>query len=306
MDDKPITITLNPRSKSLRKLPIDVSATTTSELYSQISRATGLSPYRLRLTIDVPGQDKPKVVPALPTDKSLSSLDIDAGTKVNVKDLGPQIAWRTVFVVEYLGPILLHPLMLFVLRPIVYNDPQQPSLGQYIACVMIVAHFAKRELETFFVHRFSLATMPALNIFKNSAHYWLLSGLLIAGTIYSPHAPLSKVTQWDTLTVASTALFVVFELLNGWTHITLSNLRPKGTTVRGVPKGWPFELVTCPNYLFELLAWLAVSVESRGWGTLVFTLVAGAQMGAWAAKKEKRYRKEFGRKKKFVMIPGIF
>ena len=54
---------------------------------------------------------------------------------------------------------------------------------------MIVLHFLKRELETLFVHRFSLATMPFLNVFKNSAHYWLFSGVLIAYFTYSPTSP---------------------------------------------------------------------------------------------------------------------
>ena len=58
--------------------------------------------------------------------------------------------------------------------------------------------------------------------------------------------------------------------------------------------------------LFEMIAWIAVCVETRGWGTVVFTVVAVVQMAAWAKKKERRYRKEFGRKRTFAMIPGIF
>ena len=71
----------------------------------------------------------------------------------------------------------------------------------------VLLHFAKRELETVFVHRFSHGTMPFFNIFKkyvssyasrllriynvlllisSSAHYHILSGVLLAYSIYSP------------------------------------------------------------------------------------------------------------------------
>lgn len=231
-----------------------------------------------------------------------------------VKDLGPQIAWRTVFVVEYLGPLLIHPII-YILRPYIYtlppfsitNVPAASDLQKLsLACVCL--HFFKRELETLFVHRFSLATMPARNIFKNSAHYWLLAGINIAYFTYSPTSPTQKNSVTDPLALIGLGLFVIGELANLQTHLTLRNLRPEGTTERGIPKGLGFNIVTCPNYMFEIVAWFGMWMINRSWSTLLFIVVAGVQMAAWAKKKEKRYRKEFGgqyKKKRFSMIPGI-
>lgn len=68
--------------------------------------------------------------------------------------------------------------------------------------------------------------------------------------------------------------------------------------------------MTCPNYLFEILAWVGVYlVSGLSWSVLFFIAIGGAQMASWASKKERRYRKEFGdkyKRKGSVMIPGIF
>lgn len=248
---------------------------------------------------------------------------------------GPQIAWRTVFIVEYLGPLLIHPLFLY-LRPIIYSASRYNPLGyipfnassttghippatttQLILCTLCTLNFLKREYETVFVHRFSSATMPARIIFKNSAHYWLLSGLNLAYYLY---APTDIAASWwpaalnadlnPTVRYAAIALWLWAEASNYITHITLRNLRPEdGSTKRQIPKGYGFGLVTCPNYLFESLAWLAVVILGGGnMSTLIFFAVATGQMLLWAKKKEIRYRREFGKeyRKKASMIPGIW
>jgi very-long-chain enoyl-CoA reductase len=284
----------------------------TSDLYSQIAQKTAYSVHRLRIT-----KEDGSVVPNS-DDATLAGTGLTNGATINVKDLGPQIAWRTVFVAEYLGPLLIHPAV-YYLRPYIYPTPSlqpssipPPSQLQQISLALCVLHFLKRELETLFLHRFSAATMPATYILRNSGYYWALSGANMAYWIYSPNSVAQKkeelnLTQ-DPVVALGLVLFVIGEAVNFYTHYVLANLRPKGTTTRAIPRGFSFDWVTCPNYLWEAVAWIGIGLVTQSWSTALFISVALFMMGSWAGKKEKRYRKEFGdkyKKKRYVMIPGI-
>ena len=215
---------------------------------------------------------------------------------------GPQIAWQTVFLVEYLGPLLIHPVLYYLL------PSPQPSYLQALTFSLVMLHFTKRELETLLIHRFSAATMPAFNIFRNSAHYWLLSGLNMAYWIYIPSAPAAGKSSYY-ITYPGLALFVIGELGTLSNHITLRNLRSSGGIERGIPHGLGFDLVTCPNYMFEVVAWVGIAMVSWSLSTVIFAVAATGQMAVWANKKEARYRKEFGgqyQRKRYTMIPGVW
>ncbi len=217
------------------------------------------------------------------------------------------------FIVEYMGPLLIHPL-LYLLRPYLYSNPNvgasfpPPSRLQTLSLIMITLHFVKRELETLFVHRFSLATMPARNIVKNSSHYWIFAGFNLAYWIYRPDAPTARPSN-PLITYPALLLYVIGELGNLSTHLTLRGLRSTGGTERGIPQGFGFGLVTCPNYMFETIAWIGVWLMTWSWSTMVFNVLAVGQMMVWAKKKESKYRKEFGdqyKRKRYSMLPGIW
>ncbi|KAJ5160843.1 enoyl reductase [Penicillium canariense] len=307
-----ITLIVEPRGKPIRKLPKDVTVTLTSsgeELYSAIAEASGASVHRLRIT---KGSDRSVVPNAKST--TIKDTGLKESSIIHVKDLGPQIAWRTVFIIEYLGPLLIPALFLFPLRNLIYfnfDKPlPEPSDLQLLVCLLLTLHFLKREYETIFVHRFSNATMPARNIFKNSAHYWALAGFNIAYWVFRPDAAAASANPNPILVYAGIALFVFSELANFNAHLVLRDLRRPGTTERGIPSGFGFNWVTCPNYMFEILAWLGIYLVSQlSWSVLFFTLVGGLQMWSWAWKKEIRYRKDFGdkyKKKRTVLIAGLF
>jgi very-long-chain enoyl-CoA reductase len=265
---------------------------------------TGYSVHQLRAT---KGSDGTPIGNS--SDLSIHSTGLRDQSTIYVKDLGPQIAWRTVFLIEYLGPIVIWPLV-FTLRPHVYSSaPEEASQMQAVTMLAVVIHFVKRELETLFIHRFSAATMPVRNIFKNSAHYWVLSGLNMAGWVMAPSSSAAKPAN-PLILYAGMFLFAVGEFFNMQVHITLRDLRSSGGTERGIPEGFLFDLVTCPNYFTETVSWLGVFLMSGfNLSVLVFIVASVWQMREWAIKKEKRYRKEFGdkyRRKRYTMIPGLF
>ncbi|SCV70314.1 BQ2448_1708 [Microbotryum intermedium] len=277
-----------------KRFPLTVSLSskqpTVGELKRQIEKQTKLGFRRQRITtLD-------KKVPLDDEDKKVTDFGVKDGDKLEIKDLGPQMSWSAVFMSEYAGPLFIHPIF-YLGSKLIYRQDFVHSRMQKIALALVLGHYAKRELETIFVHRFSSATMPLLNLFKN--HYWGLSGLLLAPPLYGPwnsaQALKGTVRDTDKWIYAWVALWAFGELSNLSTHITLRNLRPAGTKTRAIPHGYGFSLVSCPNYFFETIAWVAFTGLTLNYAAAFFSIVAVVQMYVWAVKKHKRYRKEFGK-----------
>lgn len=312
--EKVLTLRVHPRGVALPRLPEEVEihlTDTVNALYKRLATAASTSVHRLRITR---GSDGGLLANSETT--SILATGLKDQSVIYVKDLGPQISWRLVFIIEYLGPLLIHPLVYLYQF---HNGSEnyswlrrdvkpEPSMSQQLVLGMILIHFIKRELETVFVHRFSASTMPLINIFKNSAHYWLLAGLNLAYWTYLPKSLEDQQSSSDIVIVAAIGFFVIGEVGNLVTHLALRSLRRAGSTERGIPRGFGFDLVTCPNYMFETIAWLGIVLASGSLSSVIFVMVAVGQMVVWARKKEVRNRQEFGDKyknKKYCMLPGV-
>ena len=150
--------------------------------------------------------------------------------------------------------------------------------------------------------------MPARNIFKNCFYYWVLSGIFLSYFIYSPTAPTAGPVS-PLFTFSGLVLFAIGELGNLNSHILLRGLRSSGGKERGIPHGLGFDLVTCPNYMFETMTWIGVVLVTRSWASVAFAIAGVVQMASWAWQKERRYRREFGdryKKKKYAILPGLY
>lgn len=59
---------------------------------------------------------------------TIESLNLRSGSKLYVKDLGPQIGWSTVFLAEYAGPLLVY-LWIYQRPWIFYGDASTTTIG---------------------------------------------------------------------------------------------------------------------------------------------------------------------------------
>lgn len=264
--------------------------TTISDLRTSIHQQLPKTPHADRQSLRLDSRGK-----GLKDTDTLQGLGLRTGDKVYIKDLGPQIGWKTVFLAEYAGPLVVY--LMFYTRPtIIYGSASSVplSLTTHIAAGCYTLHYVKRLLETVFVHRFSHNTMPIRNLFKNCSYYWGFT----AYVAYHINHPLYTSPCMCTVYGALAAVLLC-ELGNFSVHIALRNLRPPGTKVRKIPvaDGNPltklFDLVSCPNYTYEIGSWVSFSIMTSCLPAMLFAIAGAYQMTMWALGKHRNYKKEF-------------
>lgn len=275
-------------SKPLGKVQVNAD-TTIKNVKDKIQQSLKKSLYPERQAIKLEAKGKP-----LNDEDTIKSLNLDSSSKLFVKDLGPQISWKTVFLAEYAGPFFVY--LWVYQRPWILYGSQTLSPGNVatVAAVCWSVHYAKRVLETLFVHRFSHGTMPLRNLFRNCSYYWLFT-LYVA---YHVNHPLYT-APCSVCFYVGLAGFTICELGNLSIHILLKNLRPPGTKVRRVPvpDGNPlsnlFNYVSCPNYTYEFGSWLFFTIMTKCAPAGLFAAAGFYQMAIWAIGKHRNYKKEF-------------
>lgn len=261
---------------------------TVKDVKLQIAKKCRISSDRQSLKSEIKGK-------SLKDDLKLSEIEFKEVNKLYLKDLGLQIGWKTVFILEYLGPLVIYPLI--ATRPrLLYIEvyPKYYSKAALFALACWSSHYIKRLLETQFVHRFSHSTMPLKNLFRNCCYYWLAAAYVsyhVNHPFYIPPSP--------TVTLVGLITFIVCEIGNLSVHLLMRNLRPKGTGVRKVP--FPngnfftklFNLVSCPNYTYEFGAWVGFALMTGCVPAWIFSFIGLYQMSIWALQKNKTYKDEF-------------
>lgn len=271
------------------------------------AKKKAIYPSRQRFTLpSAAGEKKPTV---LEPGKRLADYNIKSDSVITFKDLGPQIGYSTVFFWEYFGPLAVYALI-YSLPQIVYYPQKtvEKTLVQKLALAYWTFHYTKRILETFFVHRFSHATMPIANLYRNCSYYW---GFAAFVSYFINHPKYTEPPH--TWAIALFAGAFMCQVANFWCHVILANLRPPGQTAYVIPRGFLFEFITCPNYTAEVLGWLLFTLATSALPALLFGAAGTFQMLQWAAAKHARLRRTFDGKdgrakypKRWIMLPPLF
>ncbi len=103
-------------------------------------------------------------------------------------------------------------------------------------------------------------------------------------------------------------LFVTGYRINRWADRVLANLRAPGETGYRIPRGGLYELVSCPNYFGELLAWTGFAIAAGSPAAWVFVVFTAANLVPRARSHHKWYLNNFPDypRERRAVIPFLF
>lgn len=149
------------------------------------------------------------------------------------------------------------------------------------------AHFARRAFEALWLHRYSKPSFPLTDALIEYVYYWGF-GFWIGWTLAARSPSAFASHPW-----LGVAVFLTGELGNHRCHRLLAALRPAAGDERPIPRGFLFEWVSCPHYLFEIASWVGFAIVAPSYATLGFLLLGSAILCTWARQRHRDYRRRF-------------
>ncbi|KAM6949002.1 very-long-chain enoyl-CoA reductase-like isoform 2-T2 [Aplochiton taeniatus] len=236
---------------------------------------------------------------SLKDDEVLENLPVGTSATMFLHDLGPQLGWTMVFLVECIGPLIIYLLFYYRLPniyPATHDFTTSPFAVVQLACVCHSLHYIRRLVETIFVHRFSHGTLPLHTIMRNCLYYWGFAAWL---AYYINHPLYTPPSYGNPQVYCSLAVFGLCEVGNFSIHLTLNHLGCNGLRPKSIPYPnrnpftWLFFFVSCPNYTYEVGTWISFSVMTQCVPVAIFAFIGFIQMTIWAREKHAIYTREF-------------
>jgi 3-oxo-5-alpha-steroid 4-dehydrogenase 1 len=210
--------------------------------------------------------------------------------------LGRRMAW---LVMESASPI--------VFAVCFWSGGHRYTPAMLIFLLMWEAHYIHRA----FIYPFSLrgtgGKMPVLiiafGLLFNTANAYLNGRNLF-------HFAPEYGSEWlrDPRFIAGAALFVIGFVLNRWADRALRGLRRPGESGYRVPGRGLYKLVSCPNYLGEIITWTGWAVATWSLPGLAFAVWTVANLAPRARSHHAWYRQRFPDypPQRKALLPGLW
>jgi len=170
--------------------------------------------------------------------------------------------------------------------------PRPVSAAAWVFLGLWELHYIHRSFIYPFRARLAGKTMPLsvalMAIFFNGVNGYLNGRYF---TALGPEYPADWLT--DPRFLAGVAVFLVGLAANLHSDTILINLRAPGETGYKIPHGGLFRLVTCPNYLGEMVEWCGWALLTWSTPGLAFAAWTAANLLPRALTHHKWYREKF-------------
>lgn len=163
-------------------------------------------------------------------------------------------------------------------------------------------HFLKRIFEVLFIHKYGKQVNLIADAIPEYAYYWLF-GLWILNSSLSLDFPIG-ISQYLGI-----FLWIVGESGNFYSHLLLSRLKPnEKVQKKQIPKGFLFEFISCPHYLFEITSWIGFAFVCQTLASWIFLIAVFLILLWWAHERHLDYLKNFPNypKSRKRVIPFLF
>ena len=160
---------------------------------------------------------------------------------------------------------------------------------ELLIAAMLTLHFLKRFLEVVFVHIYS-GRMDRGSALGIAAYYALMTKMVVHQQAAVPISITNgKLPVWPLV------LFFVGETGNLWHHASLARLRKRSRDAKYVlPSEGLFEFITCPHYLFEILAWVGLALTTAHANAYLLALSMGVYLAGRSDATREWYAQKFG------------
>jgi steroid 5-alpha-reductase/3-oxo-5-alpha-steroid 4-dehydrogenase 1 len=153
-------------------------------------------------------------------------------------------------------------------------------------------HYVQRALVYPFRTRPSAHGLP-LVVAAMGFLFNLVNGVLQGSALFRAEPQNGAGWLGDPRFLAGTALFLGGMAVNWRADATLRRLRRPGAPDYSVPRGGLFELVSCPNYLGEIVEWWGWALATWSLPGLAFAVWTTANLAPRARANQRWYRDAF-------------